>query len=890
MFFLYKKCIKRFSTMLLLFLCFGLLAEGLGSIRVVAARQTETVQMYYATTKWIGKVPQFASNPDFNHGQMYYYVVTNKDKKQLAYCIGYSKAVHSGDSYNVSSKDEYRELDDEQKRLIQYAYVLGFNGKDSNLESLTVNEKCHFVATQAFIWCVTESIYGTSNQSKAAKIICNAAPDNDVAWKYYQNLCKKVEELQLIPSFTVGSLAVLQTVDCYEMQWDESIQKYKGKFTDDNKVLKKYYSNIKIPGCEVKVDGDTLIIYSDKPLGGEITVAIEQKLPTELEMYGVSAYYTSSGIQPLFTIDSTLQKGDPVHCYFKLKTEIKIEGSVTITDLDSRNGDKLKGASFDLYEYYEITDRDPIWEWNEEEEKWEITGYGPEYIVESGYNYSGSLTDQGNGKYTTDVTATNANKGKFYVTQTDPPQYYHANNYLSNFTVSYGNSKYKDTCYNSPYKIRATVLKKDVETGKNVNNAIFGIYEYNKSSKAYIRISDFRTVSSNNKYNYITDWVYYSQSNQGKFRVIEDLASEGYFGDWKNVDTGKKKTYDLVLSSDAQTISITSENSDTITNQPQKGVIVITKMGENLVGVDYNGSNDLKAVFRYEYQIQEGAVFEVKAAEDIISPDKVTKLYNKGDLIATLTSGSDGLVKTEEIPLGKYTVTEIKAPYGLILDRYENNTQEVTLEYKGEDIDVYEHNITFTNERPRCYVDVVKHLQRSDEFADGAKYGLYAEEDIYNKLGEKVIEKNTLLEIGETCDTGYYIFTADIPIDVSYYVKEIEPDYIYEDGEDEYHFRYSYKNDTKYDYSYIHLWEIIKYTRKIAANTMDTLNPRSIWRTNPELNKRLREGFEREEPLYEFEFCHDDVLKAKEYIRENPLSRESNIEFYDNFCEPNRVK
>jgi len=71
---------------------------------------------------------------------------------------------------------------------------------------------------------------------------------------------------------------------------------------------------------------------------------------------------------------------------------------------------------------------------------------------------------------------------------------------------------------------------------------------------------------------------------------------------------------------------------------------------------------------------------------------------------------------------------------------------------------------------------------------------------------------------------------------------------------------------------------------------MDTLNPRWIWRTNPELNKRLREGFEWEEPLYEFEFSHDDVLKAKEYIRENPLSKESNIEFYDNFCEPNRVK
>lgn len=563
---------------------------------------------------------------------------------------------------------------------------------------------------------------------------------------------------------------------------------------------------------------------------------------------------------------------------------------MTITDRDSRNGDKLKGASFDIYEYYEITAQDPIWEWDEKEKKWIFKGYGPEYVVESGYNYYGSLTDQGNGKYTTDVTATNANKGKFFVTQTSPPKYYHENNYESYFTISYGDSKYKDTCYNAPYKIRATVSKKDVETRKNVNNATFGIYEYDKSSKAYTKINDFQTVSNNNKYNYISDWVYYSQRNQGKFRVIEDLAGDGYFGDWKDVDTGKKKAYDIILTSDAQTISITSENSDIITNQPQKGVIVITKMGENLVGVDYNDSNDLKATFCYEYQVQEGAVFEVKAAEDIMSPDKVTKLYSKGDLVASLTSGNDGLVKTQELPLGKYTVTEIKAPYGLILDRYENNTQEVTLEYKGEDIDVYEHNITFTNERPRCYVDVVKLLQRSDEYVVGAKYGLYTEEDIYNKQGEKLIDKNTLLEVGETCDTGYYIFTADIPIDISYYVKEIEPDYIYEDGGDEYHFRYAYENDTKYDYSYIHLWEIIKYTRKIATDTMDTLDTRSIWRTNKELNQKLKDGFNREEPLYEFEFSHDDVLEAKEYIRNNPLSQESNIEFYEKYCEPNRVK
>lgn len=100
---------------------------------------------------------------------------------------------------------------------------------------------------------------------------------------------------------------------------------------------------------------------------------------------------------------------------------------------------------------------------------------------------------------------------------------------------------------------------------------------------------------------------------------------------------------------------------------------------------------------------------------------------------------------------------------------------------------------------------------RSDEFVEGATYGLYTDDVIYAKNGDKLLDKDTLLEVGKTCETGYYIFEANIPIDHQYYVRELEQDYIYEDGGDQFHFEYRYENDTKYDYSFIRLSETINH-------------------------------------------------------------------------------
>ena len=52
-------------------------------------------------------------------------------------------------------------------------------------------------------------------------------------------------------------------------------------------------------------------------------------------------------------------------------------------------------------------------------------------------------------------------------------------------------------------------------------------------------------------------------------------------------------------------------------------------------------------------------MFEVKAAEDISSPDNQGDiLYHKGDLVDTITTDAAGEAQTKLLPLGKYQVSE----------------------------------------------------------------------------------------------------------------------------------------------------------------------------------------------------------------------------------------
>ena len=100
----------------------------------------------------------------------------------------------------------------------------------------------------------------------------------------------------------------------------------------------------------------------------------------------------------------------------------------------------------------------------------------------------------------------------------------------------------------------------------------------------------------------------------------------------------------------------------------------------------------------------EGAVYEVRAAEDISTPDGTLRC-SKGEVVDTITTSSDGFVKSKELYLGKYEVKEITAPYGMVVS---GETHTVELTYAGQNISVTETSTSFYNERQKVQVSLVK--------------------------------------------------------------------------------------------------------------------------------------------------------------------------------------
>lgn len=79
-----------------------------------------------------------------------------------------------------------------------------------------------------------------------------------------------------------------------------------------------------------------------------------------------------------------------------------------------------------------------------------------------------------------------------------------------------------------------------------------------------------------------------------------------------------------------------------------------------------------------------GAVFQVIAVEDIVTPDGTTRAYAR-DVVSEITTDKNGYAETEPLYLGKYEIREIKAPEGYVLN---NEPKDVELTYAGQEFEV----------------------------------------------------------------------------------------------------------------------------------------------------------------------------------------------------------
>ena len=320
--------------------------------------------------------------------------------------------------------------------------------------------------------------------------------------------------------------------------------------------------------------------------------------------------------------------------------------------------------------------------------------------------------------------------------------------------------------------------KKDKNSKVNLSGAVFGIYADSACKNLLVQMP---TTDSNG-----TSEVELPKT-QDTVYLKEISVPEGY-----KLNT---ESFNVKLETGKTT-------SVAVTNEEQKGKITIRKKGEVLTGVTGEEGN---LTFVYGNADFAGAEYNIYAAEDIYSQDKVTKVHKAGDLVESLTTGEDGSAVSKELYLGKYKVVEQKAPENLVIGKTEQErTQFVTLSYAGQNVELSQGETTFTNARPEISVNVVKKSKHDDVTLEGATFGLYAEEDLTAADGKVLVEKGSLVERAVSDREGMAVFHADIPLNFHYSVKEIQAPDKYYMTDEVYRFFYEYKDDSTYTYTFSH--------------------------------------------------------------------------------------
>ena len=339
---------------------------------------------------------------------------------------------------------------------------------------------------------------------------------------------------------------------------------------------------------------------------------------------------------------------------------------------------------------------------------------------------------------------------------------------------------YRFLINNAPYEALIEIVKKDAETGKVIPAAGIGFKVRNTDTGEYI-------VQHINYPTPVDIDIYYTDVS-GKLMMPEKLP----YGNYEIIE--QCTAYGYVL--DSAPIAFKVDGVKTVVtvekfNMPQKGIIRISKSGEVFFSaVESDGVYSL--VFADKNLA--GATYEITAAEDIITPDGTLR-YAKDTVVDTVTTDENGAAESKALYLGKYTIRETKAPYGMVLN---STPKTVELTYAGETVEVTETSAEFYNERQKAALSLAKILGKDENFNIGdngeilsVQFGLFAAEGLTAADGS-VIPKDGLLEIANCDENGNIAFKTDIPVGAKLYVKEIATDSHYILSDEKYPVTFEY--------------------------------------------------------------------------------------------------
>ncbi|MDE6730540.1 MAG: TonB-dependent receptor, partial [Oscillospiraceae bacterium] len=346
--------------------------------------------------------------------------------------------------------------------------------------------------------------------------------------------------------------------------------------------------------------------------------------------------------------------------------------------------------------------------------------------------------------------------------------------FVSDFEVfiSENSKTYEYILNDAPFSSYIQVEKLDAETGRTIAYEGAGFQIFNSEGNQVL-LGGIDTFYTDNDGILITS----ESLAYGNYTLVEVQAPMGYVLDSTPIPF-------MVDSSNAEEENAVNIIKLTKSDIAQKGRISVQKTGQAFTTVksigyaqDDGQTSESQIIYTpvFEEKGLENAVFQVIASEDIVTADGTVRA-NAGDIVAELTTDSDGYAETDLLYLGKYEVKEISAPYGYILN---DESKFVELTYAGQEVAVRDTvQQDFVNNYQGVNIHLTKAMKQDKIYDLGNKneylnvrFGLFAAENI-TAADDSVIPENGLISEISLNEDMTAAFTEQLPF-AKYYVQEI---------------------------------------------------------------------------------------------------------------------
>lgn len=779
---------KKFTRITALLLVVAVIFGTMFSLPVSAAsgdKVTITFDYCYDSTGNIIKFQQTTVSDGYTVGTPGEELCKIFADGKEAYCIEPGHTLYSGNTLTESASTVWKNLGSAKQKAINLALLYG---KPGSGKSLSGTEDQKWVATQLIVWEFVSGCRSTNNGYKCTNTkfidgIC-AGGANPGVKSVYNAISKSLANYSIVPSF---ASAIASKAETYEMKYSDG--KYTLTLTDSNSILSDF-SFKTTGGVSATVSGNKLTLTFSNPVNDAVTFNFAKSMPsvsgTTLVPYG------DASLQDVIT--GVENDADPIRAYFKVKTSsgnLKLvktseDGNVANIEFTVKGDDYSKTVKTNSKGEFELTDLVPG--------KYTVTEHTPtEYAeqksktvnVESGktatvsfsnvlkkWNLTVTKTDAETKSAQGDATLAGAvygiyNNGKLvdkYTTDKNgsfTTSYYvcgdnwtlkeiePSEGYLLDKTEYHiGAEAKKYTLENNSVSIGVTedILKGKIAIIKHTDDGSTKIETPEKGAEfqVYLKSSgSYAKAKESERDNLICDEYGFAETKDLPYGIYTVHQTKGWNGTEFIAD------FDVFISENNKTYKYL------INNASLESYVKIVKV-------------DRETGKQIPYA---GAGFQIYDPNDKLVT--MTYTYPEVTTIDTFyTNSDDYLITPETLPYSKgYSVVEVQAPYGYVLDStpiYFDITAENTTEENGVTIVKTEKKNTpqkgtitvektgeiFSNVTSSGEKEIVYQPEYSLNSLSGAVFEIYADEDITTPDGTVRVKEDTLVDTVITGTNG----------------------------------------------------------------------------------------------------------------------------------------